>query len=80
MKKSTLAVSMAFALAAVSSAFAKETHATIQSIDNTITLDSGRTIHLPEQIEVETMKIGERVAITFGGANNEVVKAVRHIK
>lgn len=38
---------------------------TIKAIDikrDAITLDNGRRVHLAEQDEVETMKVGERVA------------------
>jgi hypothetical protein len=30
-----------------------------------ITLSSGKTIHLPEHIEVQSFKVGERVAVKY---------------
>ena len=49
-------------------AFAAQTTGTIVNISkkaDTITLASGKTFHLPEGIEVESLKKGERISVTY---------------
>lgn len=49
-------------------ALARDETGTITNIDakaDQITLSSGTTIKLPENIEVETFKVGERVAVHY---------------
>lgn len=69
MKKSILAAAaLAFVAFASTAAFAKTTSGTIRSIDkngDSITLSDGKTFTLPEGIEAETLKAGEKVVITY---------------
>ncbi|TGR73175.1 DUF1344 domain-containing protein, partial [Mesorhizobium sp. M2D.F.Ca.ET.223.01.1.1] len=49
-------------------AYAKATTGTIASIDkkgDSITLSDGKTFSLPEGVEAETLKVGEKVKITY---------------
>ena len=69
MRKSVIAAT-ALALAALAStaAFAKAITGTIESIDkngDSITLTDGKTFTLPEGIEAETLKPGEKVVVTY---------------
>jgi hypothetical protein len=56
-----------FALTA-GTAFARSETGTITNINakaDQITLSSGRTINLPEHIEVQSFKVGERIAVKY---------------
>ena len=69
MRKSVI-VATALTLAAIAStaAFAKAITGTIESIDkngDSITLTDGKTFTLPEGIEAETLKPGEKVVVTY---------------
>ena len=69
MRKSVIAAT-AVALAAVVStaAFAGTITGTIQSVNKSgdaITLSDGKTFTLPEGIEAETLKPGEKVVVTY---------------
>ncbi|MER8595819.1 MULTISPECIES: DUF1344 domain-containing protein [unclassified Mesorhizobium] len=68
MKKSVIATAMVLALASSTGAFAKATTGTIASVDksgDSITLSDGKTFILPEGIEAETLKVGEKVVVTY---------------
>lgn len=68
MKKSVIAAAMILAIASATSAYAKATTGTIASIDkkgDSITLTDGKTFSLPEGIEAETLKVGEKVTVTY---------------
>ena len=69
MKKSIIAAAaLALAAFASSAAFAKSATGTIQSIDksgDSFTLTDGKTFTLPEGIEAETLKAGEKVVVTY---------------
>jgi uncharacterized cupredoxin-like copper-binding protein len=69
MKRSILAAAaLAFVAFASTAAFAKTASGTIQSIDrngDSITLSDGKTFTLPEGIEAETLKPGEKVVVTY---------------
>ncbi|TGP45263.1 DUF1344 domain-containing protein [bacterium M00.F.Ca.ET.230.01.1.1] len=68
MKKSVITAAMIMAIASANVAYAKATTGTIASIDNkgdSITLSDGKTFSLPEGIEAETLKVGEKVTITY---------------
>lgn len=67
MKKAIIAATI-LAIAATTAAYAKAATGTIASIDkkgDSITLTDGKTFSLPEGIEAETLKVGEKVAITY---------------
>jgi PDZ domain-containing secreted protein len=56
------------AIASATSAYAKGATGTIASIDkkgDSITLVDGKTFVLPDGIEAETLKVGEKVTITY---------------
>jgi hypothetical protein len=68
MKRSIIAATMMLAMASSTTAFAKAGTGTIASIDkkgDSITLSDGKTFTLPEGIEAETLKVGERVVVTY---------------
>lgn len=59
---------------ATASAHAAETTATVRSVNirsDTITLSDGKAYVLPEGIEAESMKVGQRVKINFGQSNGK---------
>ncbi|TPM25134.1 DUF1344 domain-containing protein [Mesorhizobium sp. B2-3-4] len=56
------------AAAMSTAAFARTVTSTIASVDakgDAITLADGKTLSLPENIEVETLKAGEKVIVTY---------------
>ena len=68
MKKSIITAAMILAIASATGAYAKATTGTIASIDkkgDSITLADGKTFSLPEGIEAETLKVGEKVTVTY---------------
>ncbi len=69
MKKLFIAVTAILLLGAASTAaFAKADTGTIQSVDkngDSITLSDGKTFTLPEGIEAETLKAGDKVVVTY---------------
>jgi len=68
MKKSAIAAAMIFAVVSSTGAFANAATGTIASIDkkgDSITLSDGKTFVLPEGIEAETLKVGEKVVVTY---------------
>lgn len=68
MHKFLLAVATAAVLVAATNAQAAETTGTVRSVNtksDSITLSDGRTYILPEAIEAESVKVGERVKVTF---------------
>lgn len=76
MKKSVIATAMVLALASSTDAFAKATTGTIASVDksgDSITLSDGKTFVLPEGIEAETLKVGEKVTVTFSTKAGKLV-------
>ena len=69
MTKKSLAVSViAISTFTAGVALARDETGTITNIDvkaDQITLSTGTTINLPENIEVESFKIGEKVAVRY---------------
>jgi Cu/Ag efflux protein CusF len=68
MKRSVIAAAAVLAVASSTGAFAKAATGTVASIDknaDSITLSDGKTFTLPEGIEAETLKIGEKVVVTY---------------
>ena len=55
-------------------AYAAETTGTVRSVNtksDSITLSDGKVYMLPEGIEAESIKVGERVKITFSQRNGK---------
>lgn len=68
MKKSAIMAATVIAIASAGVAHAKATTGTIASIDkngDSITLSDGKAFSLPEGIEAETLKVGEKVMVTY---------------
>ncbi|MGO4562695.1 DUF1344 domain-containing protein [Rhizobiales bacterium 3FA27D7] len=68
MKKSAIVLAAAVALASSGAAFAKTVTSTVKTVDksgDSITLSDGRKFTLPEGIEAETVKVGEKVTVTY---------------
>lgn len=85
MKKSIVASAVLFALTAATGAFAKDMNATVKSVDkaaDTVTMDNGQTLKLPEGIEAETLKPGEKVHVSFktDTAGKTTVQAIKAVK
>lgn len=83
MKKFVIAA--AILTVAPTGAFAKEMSATIKSVDkakDAVVLNSGQTLTLPEGIEAETLKAGEKVLISLATdtAGKTVVTAIKPAK
>ncbi len=71
MRKSLIALSAAALLGAVSVANAADLTGTIKSIDTaakTITLDNGQTFQLGTGVQASTLKVGEKVKVTYTGS------------
>jgi hypothetical protein len=68
MKKSVIAAAALFAVLSATGAFAKGMTATIKNVDkngDSITMSDGTKFTLPEGIEAETLKVGEKVVVTY---------------
>jgi hypothetical protein len=68
MKKSVVAAAVIFAAMSATGAFAKGMTATIKSVDtngDSITMSDGTKFTLPEGIEAESLKAGEKVVVTY---------------
>lgn len=68
MKKSVITAATILAIASATGAYAKATTGSIASIDkkgDSVTLADGKTFSLPEGIEAETLKVGEKVTVTY---------------
>jgi Cu/Ag efflux protein CusF len=69
MKRSIIATAaVALAIASATGAYAKAATGTIASVDrkgDSFTLSDGKTFALPENIEVETLKVGDKVSVTY---------------
>jgi hypothetical protein len=67
MKKPIIAIALILA-ASTTAVFAAEMTGTVKAIDkshDSITLTDGKTFTLPEGIEAETLKAGEKVQIVY---------------
>jgi hypothetical protein len=85
MRKLIIAATAVAVVLSAANAFAKDVNGTIMSINakaDTITLTNGQIVHLPEGVEAETLKAGERVAITYStnAAGKTVVTGIRPIR
>lgn len=68
MKKAIIIAAMVFSAAASTAVLAKEMTGTIKAINkskDSITLTDGKVLTLPEGIEAETLKAGEKVTIVY---------------
>jgi len=69
-----LLLATAIALAAATNAQAAETTGTVRSVNtrsDSITLSDGKAYSLPEGIEAESVKVGEKVRIKFTSRHNQ---------
>ncbi|MEO5756470.1 MAG: DUF1344 domain-containing protein [Mesorhizobium sp.] len=76
MKTFIIAIATMLATASSTAAFAKAVTSTIASVDakgDSITLTDGKTLNLPENIEVETLKAGEKVTVTYSTKSGKSV-------
>ncbi len=72
MRKFLLAT--AIAAVAATNAQAAETTGTVRSVNtrsDSVTLSDGTTYSLPEGIEAESVKVGEKVRIKFSSSHNQ---------
>lgn len=72
MRKFLLAT--AIAAVAAANAQAAETTGTVRSVNtksDSVTLSDGTTYSLPEGIEAESVKVGEKVRIKFSSSHNQ---------
>ena len=68
MKHSVVIAAAAFLTVSATGAFAKDDVGTIKNINksgDSITLADGKVFTLPEGIEAETLKVGERVRVVY---------------
>jgi Cu/Ag efflux protein CusF len=81
MKKLVIVTTAVLATALSTAAFARTVTSTIVSVDakgDAITLADGKTLNLPEGIEVETLKAGEKVIVTYSPKSGKsLVKSVQ---
>ena len=64
----------AIAAVAATNAQAAETTGTVRSVNtrsDSVTLSDGTTYSLPEGIETESVKVGEKVRIKFSSSHNQ---------
>jgi len=85
MRISIMTITATLALVGATSAFAAQVTGTITQVNvrtDSITLDSGKAFTLPEGIEAETLKVGERVTITYAmtTAGKTRVSTIRRAK
>jgi Cu/Ag efflux protein CusF len=75
-------IAIALVLAASATAvFAKEMIGTVKAIDKShdaVTLTDGMTFTLPEGIEAETLKVGERVKVVYSSKAGKVLVSGIH--
>lgn len=67
MTKSIITVALIL-VATTTAVFAKDMTGTVKAIDkshDSITLSDGKTFTLPEGIEAETLKVGEKVKVVY---------------
>jgi hypothetical protein len=83
-KHLAIALATAAALASTGAAFAKAVTSTIGSVDkngDSVTLSDGMKFTLPEGIEAESLKVGEKVIITYELKHGKrVVSNIRQAK
>jgi len=81
MKKSVITVAAILAIASASGAYAKSITGTVASVDkkgDSITLSDGKTFVLSEGVEAETLKVGEKVTVTYSTKSGKLeASAVR---
>lgn len=80
MKKTIIAIALIVA-ASTTAAFAKEMTGTVKAIDkshDSITLTDGKTFTLPEGIEAETLKVGEKVKVIYSSKAGKLLASGIH--
>jgi Protein of unknown function (DUF1344) len=74
MRTFLLATTTASALIAATNTYAAEAAGTVRSVNtrsDSITLSDGKVYTLPEGVEAESVKVGEKVKITFTSSHNK---------
>ena len=83
MKTSIMIGTVILAMASATGAYAKEATGMIASVDkncDSFTLGDGKTFALPENIEVETLKVGDKVSVTYSAkAGKLLVSSVQTV-
>lgn len=83
MNKPIIAVALIL-VASTTAVFAKEMTGTVKAIDKThdsITLTDGKTFTLPEGIEAETLKVGEKITVVYSSkAGKLLATSIRVVK
>ncbi|MFJ6328664.1 MULTISPECIES: DUF1344 domain-containing protein [unclassified Rhizobium] len=83
MKKPIIAVALIL-VASTTTVFAKEMTGTVEAIDkshDSITLSTGQTFTLPEGIEAETLKVGEKITVVYSTkAGKLLAKSIKAAK
>ena len=83
MKRSIMIGTVILAMASATGAYAKEATGMIASVDkkgDSFTLGDGKTFALPENIEVETLKVGDKVSVTYSAkAGKLLVSSVQTV-
>ena len=80
MKKPIIVIALILA-ASVTGAFAKEMTGTVKAIDkshDSITLTDGKTFTLPEGIEAETFKLGEKITVVYSSKGGKLSATTIH--
>lgn len=84
MKKLVIVAAATLAATLSTAAFARTVTSTIASVDakgDAITLADGKTLNLPEGIEVETLKAGEKVVVTYStNSGKSLVSSIQPAK
>lgn len=83
MNKPIIAVALIL-VASTTAVFAKEMTGTVKAIDkahDSITLTDGMTFTLPEGIEAETLKVGEKITVVYSSkAGKLLATSIRVVK
>jgi Cu/Ag efflux protein CusF len=80
MKRRIIAIALILA-ASTTAAFAAEMTGTVKAIDkshDSITLTDGKTFTLPERIEAETLKVGEKVQVVYSSKAGKLLATSIH--
>ncbi len=80
MKNPIIAIGLIMA-ASTATAVAAEMTDTVKAIDkkhDSITLSDGKTLALPEGIEAETLKVGEKIAVVYSSKGGKLFATSIH--
>jgi Cu/Ag efflux protein CusF len=80
MKKTIIAIALSLS-ASTTAVFAAEMTGTVKAIDkshDSITLTDGKTFTLPEGIEAETLKVGEKIKVVYSSKAGKLLATSIH--